>query len=187
MTDFAAALQELKDHHINNIKQGKRRYYVPSERVRKFYELEINVSNDNKDIIELQNLSQDLGQQQSNDNRTAISSSTEAYQNAGATPAAQSTFSEQLEKQRQAAIEQAVDHVNKIYDKAAIIAEKHPDLQPLILSTLDTISKLFEELYNKLSDFISGVIDTIVEWLDHAWKTIKDTFNAFTSWISHWF
>ncbi len=190
MAEFAAALQELKAHHITNLKEGKRRPFLASDHVRTLYasnSVAASAINDNKDIVGLQMLAQDLGQQESDDNRTAISTSTENLQSAGATPVAQNDFIAQLEERRKKAQEQAINNVNRIYDEAARIGEEHPDLQPHLLTTLDVVSKLFQDLFDRLADFISGVVKKVAEWLDQAWKTIKDTFNMLTSWISHWF
>ncbi|MBY0430035.1 MAG: hypothetical protein K2Q10_02465 [Rhodospirillales bacterium] len=189
MSEFAACLNEIREHHKRNIREGKRVKYTPSEKSSRFFVNDNKAANeaDHPAIAEFKKQGVELGKGEADNNQTGITSETQTLQNAGATQKAQSNFKEQLERRREAAKEQAVKNVDKIYDTALEIGTQHPELQNQVLSVTDIISGLFNKLFGKVADFISGIVKAVVEWLKNAWESIKNTFSSIGSWISSWF
>jgi hypothetical protein len=190
MSNFAACLSEIRDHYKKNILEGKRARYIPSQEFAHFFANDNRFSLDaaGQDILSgLELEGQSLGREESALNETGITSETQKLKDADVSEEAKKKFREELEKKREEAKKRALENVDKIYDTALTLAEEHPEYQNEILIVVEKIDIFFSDLFGKIANYIKEIVDAIVEWVENAWNSIKDTFNSIGNWISSWF
>ena len=83
--------------------------------------------------------------------------------------------------------EQSEKNIDRMFDKAIEIGERHPKAQKAIVSTTDVIFNLFRTISEKLDIFTTKVLTDTVTWIKNSFADIKSTFNNFSGWIQGWF
>ncbi|MGR2680037.1 hypothetical protein [Chromobacterium haemolyticum] len=191
MSSFALALNEMRNHYKNNIKNEKISRYIPSKEHITFHQNQETkgLSNNDQEVVAgLQLYSQNLAQKESSDIEGGITDSTQTYKDSVITDAsAQTRFKDELNRKREEAKRQAIDNVDRVYDEALRIGEAHPEAQAAIMGVLDLAGIFFQNLFEKIASFVSSIVQSVVEWVANAWSSIKSTFNSIGSWISSWF
>ncbi|MFJ5507882.1 hypothetical protein [Pectobacterium jejuense] len=191
MSDFALILNDMRAHYKKNLGSGKRQRYLPSEKKHQvlfFAAVPDNLNAESSDAIEqLKFTSQVSATDTSTGIQDGITVATGELKDKGASQPAIDDFKRKMEEQRKAAKENAGKNIDKIYDEAISIGEKHPASQTAILNLMDTVSQLFDDLVSKLVDYVVGIVKSVVEWLTKAWESIRSFFSGVGSWISSWF
>lgn len=204
MSEFAAVLNDMRDHFKNNIKTGKAMRYSPKVNGVSFSSELVGSETDGISFIVGDNsasLSTDvqerlkdiethakvLAKEEASTIEDGLEQSTKKLTDANLTDAAKSTFAAKLDKLKKEAKEKSDKNIDKIFNAALEIGEAHPEAQGTIYFVLEKVGNLFHELMDKVVDFIVGIVKNVVEWVKNAWNTITTTFNSIKTWVSLWF
>ncbi|AOJ71266.1 MULTISPECIES: hypothetical protein [Burkholderia] len=192
MSQFVDVLEEMRAHYKSSVGQASPRRYAASQQLAAYFTAaqasSVKLSAQENDLLKgLQIDAQASGQEEASGIETGIVGATEALKSAGASPTSVEEFKKKMEEQRKKAKEDSNARIDKIFDTAIKIGLEHPDLQQPIVVLIDKIGNFFNDLFNKIADFIVGVVRDVVAWLKNAWDSIKSTFNGITGWISGWF
>ncbi|WP_457969212.1 hypothetical protein [Acinetobacter calcoaceticus] len=199
MTNFVNVLNEMKEHYQNNINNGVAIPYYPNlvedslglmEATNKYLVADANEFADNSvqdKLNDLENKAKDLASNTASSIEEKIKKSAKDLKENNNSTSANSKFKDELNKIREDAKKQAIDNIDKIFDKAEQIGNDFPAAQNLILIAVQKINQLINDLLTKLIDYIVKIVKDIIEWLKMAWDSITSTFNAIKTWILHWF
>ncbi|KVD86670.1 hypothetical protein WS62_18740 [Burkholderia sp. ABCPW 14] len=192
MSQFVDVLEEMRTHYKSSLGQTSPRRYAASQHLASYFtaaqESSAELSAQENDLLKgLQIDAQSSGQEEASGIETGIVDATEALKSSGASPTSVEEFKKKMEDQRKKAKEDSNTRIDKIFDTAIKIGLEHPELQHPIVALMDTIGNFFNDLFNKIADFIVGVVRDVVAWLKNAWDSITSTFKGIAGWISSWF
>lgn len=191
MSSFALALNEMRNHYKNDIKNEKKSRYISSKEHIAFHQNQETKGLSNRDqevVAGLQLYAQTLARKESSDIEGRITDATQTYIDGHiANVSAQDRFKDELKRVVEDAKRMAIENLDRVYDEALQIGKAHPEAQAAIMNVLISVGTFFQNLFEKIASFVSSIIQSVVEWVANAWSSIKSTFNAINSWISSWF
>ncbi|BEM86854.1 TPA: hypothetical protein ACYUTM_004920 [Serratia marcescens] len=204
MSEFAAVLNDMRDHFKNNIKTGKAIRYSPKVNGVSFSSELVDSETDGISFFvsdnsaslstDIQDRLQDiethakvLAKEEASHIEDGLEQSTKKLTDANLSTAAKSDFSAKLAKLKEDAQKKALNNIDKIFNAASEIGEAHPEAQNTILFIVEKVGNLFHELVDKIVDFIVGIVQDVVKWIKNAWDSITTTFNGIKTWVSLWF
>lgn len=186
MTAFVENMNELRAHHKSLLAGGKqlaaRSFSMPSATALD------DVSPDEAIALEeLKSTAKMLATTQNQGMELSITKDAQDLSNAAGNAAATAAFKQQMNERRLYEKEQSEKNIDRIFDKAIEIGERHPNAQKAIMSTTEIIFNLFRLMSEKFNIFITKVIAETITWVKNAFADIKSTFSNIGGWIQGWF
>jgi hypothetical protein len=186
MTAFVETMNELRAHHKSVLAGGKqqpaRSFSMPNAT-----QLDDVSPDETIALEELKSTAKMLATTQNQSVELSITNDAQNLSNAAGDAAAIATFKQQMNERRAYEKEQSEKNIDRIFDKAIEIGERHPNAQKAIMSTTDIIFNLFRIMSEKLNAFITKVVAETITRVKNAFADIKSTFNNISGWIQGWF
>jgi phenylalanyl-tRNA synthetase alpha subunit len=186
MTAFVQVMNELRDYHKNKLAGGHA--IAPQRRslssISTVSEVTPEVA---RELDALQKMSKELAETQNESMELSIINDAQALSNAGGSQSATEAFKQKMNERREREKTLSAENIDKIFDSAIKIGERHPAAQDAIVSVSELISGLFREMSKLFNDFIIKVVAKVTIWIQTAFEDIKNTFGNISGWIRGWF
>lgn len=186
MTAFLETMNELRAYHKSQLASGNQRtprtFAVPSADTLGELTPEATIA-----LEELKTTAKMAAITQNQSTELTITKDAQDLSNSGNDAGATVLFKQKMNERREYEKEQSKKNIDRIFDAAIEIGERHPTAQNAIVSITDIISALFRAMSEKLNVFITKVVAEIMTWVKNAFADIKSTFSNFEGWIQGWF
>ncbi|KDD66981.1 hypothetical protein V466_22025 [Pseudomonas mandelii PD30] len=139
------------------------------------------------EIEALKAMSQKLAEEQNKNMEVSIINDAQALSNEGVTPGATEAFKQKMNLKREREKHLSAQNIDKIFDSAIEIGERHPAAQEAIVTFTELVTGLFREMSRVFNEFLAKVLSKVITWVKTAFQDIKNTFGNIGDWIQGWF
>jgi len=95
-------------------------------------------------------------------------------------------FQEKMEEEKKKTKLEALDRIDKAFDKLIEYGDEHPEQQDIILKVTEGISKLIITVWDALAPVLEELAKQLWDWLKKAYEWIKDNFGSILQTIVKW-
>lgn len=185
MSNFANIMDEMRSHYKNNLGKSTLSAYNLnlSQGSLSLGGIASTDADNNPELKNLEKTSQELSLDTNFFIEDGVMASGEELKASGNSEA----FKEKMKKLREEAKRKAEENIDKIFNKAEELGNRHPSWQESILTVTNKISSWISQLFDRLVNTLVTFINTVVQWVENVVKSVKSAFNDIKHWISKWF